>query len=232
MRSADKLNVSAEQTSDTVPFIIDGKDVISSSTFKVINPATGERVWDASSVSNGEAIDAIKAAEAAFPSWSQTKPSYRRDIMFRAADLFLSRKQELLSYQNKETGAGVQFMEININATAQILRDIGGRIEAAVQGFVPVTAEEDSHAMIVKEPYGVVLAIAPWYASYIFSLSPGECGETEVVTGMLLTCWVPGRLHSPSRQATQRYSKVPNSAPAYFGPSATYSDKLGSQMDV
>ncbi|KAJ5904887.1 uncharacterized protein N7473_001803 [Penicillium subrubescens] len=191
MGSDDRVNVSVEQTKDTVPFIIDGKDVTSSSTFKVINPATGERVWDGSSVSNSEAIDAIKAAEAAFPSWSQTKPSYRRDIMFRAADLFLSRKQELLSYQNKETGAGVQFMEININATVQILRDLGGRIEAAVQGFVPVTAEEGSHAMIVKEPYGVVLAIAPWNAPYVlgarsvsFALATGN---TTVLKGSELS---------------------------------------------
>jgi len=163
---ADRASGSAEHTSDTVPFIINGKDVTSTSTFKVINPATGGKVWDSSSVSNDEALDAIKAAEAAFPSWSNTKPSFRRDIMFRAADLFLSRKQEVLSYQNRETGAGVQFMEININATVQILRDLGGRIEAAIQGLVPVTAEEGSHAMILKEPYGVVLAIAPWYVSY------------------------------------------------------------------
>lgn len=164
MGPADTTNVSTEHSSATVPFIINGKDVTSTSTFRVTNPATGERVWDGSSVSNNEAVQAIKAAEAAFPSWSQTKPSFRRDILFRAADLFLSRKQELLSYQNKETGAGVQFMEININATVQILRDLGGRIEAAVQGLLPVAAEEGTHAMIVKEPYGVILAIAPWYA--------------------------------------------------------------------
>ncbi|KAJ5404087.1 Vanillin dehydrogenase [Penicillium cosmopolitanum] len=124
-----------EQASVTVPFIINGKDVTSTSTFKVIDPATGEQV-----------------AEAVFPSWSQTKPSFRRDTIFRAADLFFSRKQELLSYQSKETGAGVQFMEISISATVQILRDLGGRIEAAVQ---------------VKEPYSVVLAIAPWNAPYV-----------------------------------------------------------------
>lgn len=82
--------------------------------------------------------------------------------MLRTADLFLSRKEELFTYQTQETGAGRQFMEININATAQMLRDIGGRIEAAVEGSVPATAEEGSHAIVVKEPYGVVLAIAPW----------------------------------------------------------------------
>ncbi|UPL03162.1 hypothetical protein LCI18_014096 [Fusarium solani-melongenae] len=153
-----------------VPFIINGKDVTSTSTFAVKNPATGKEVWNASSVSISEAMGAVEAAQAAFASWSQTKPSLRREIMLHAADLFVSRKEELLSYQTQETGAGRQFMEININATVQVLRDIGGRIEAAVEGSVPATAEEGSHAIVVREPYGVVLAIAPWNGPYVLGV--------------------------------------------------------------
>ncbi|KAF6530390.1 hypothetical protein HZS61_001702 [Fusarium oxysporum f. sp. conglutinans] len=111
--------------------------------------------------------------------------------MFRAADLFISRKEELFTYQAQETGAGRQFMEININGTAQILRDIGGRIEAAVEGLVPATAEQGSHAIAVKEPYGVVLAIAPWNAPYVlgarsiaFALATGN---TTVLKGSELS---------------------------------------------
>ncbi|VUC26361.1 unnamed protein product [Clonostachys rosea] len=148
---------------NTVPFIINGKNVTSTTTFPVTNPSNAERLWDSSAAAVSDALGAVEAAQAAFASWSRTKPSFRRDILFRAADIFLSRKEELFAYQSQETGAGRQFMEINLNATVQILRDIGGRIEAAVEGSVPTTAEEGSHAIIVKEPYGVVLAIAPWY---------------------------------------------------------------------
>lgn len=150
-------------TLDIVPFIINGKDVTSTTTFPVTSPLNAKKLWDGSAASLSDAHGAVEAAQAAFASWSQTKPSFRRDILFRAADIFLSRKEELFTYQSQETGAGRQFMEINLNATVQILRDIGGRIEAAVEGSVPTTAEEGSHAIIVKEPYGVVLAIAPWY---------------------------------------------------------------------
>ena len=69
----------------------------------------------------------------------------------------------MLSYESRETGAGKPFTELGINAAQQLLREIGGRIESALEGFVPVTAEEGTHAMMLKEPYGVVLAIAPWY---------------------------------------------------------------------
>jgi acyl-CoA reductase-like NAD-dependent aldehyde dehydrogenase len=163
MSPGDNANGWSSQASDTVPLIINGKDVISKTSFPVNSPSNSDKIWSGSSASIGDATGAVEAAQAAFTSWSQTKPSFRRDIMFRAADLFVSRKEELFAYQSQETGAGRQFMEININATAQILRDIGGRIEAAVEGSVPATADQGSHAIVVKEPYGVVLAIAPWY---------------------------------------------------------------------
>ncbi|KAG2419163.1 hypothetical protein HFD88_002268 [Aspergillus terreus] len=174
-----------------VPFIINGKDIISSSTFSVISPGVSQPLWDASAASIIEATQAVEAAQAAFASWSATKPSVRREIFFRAADLLHSRKDELLSYQSQETGAGQAFMEFGINAAQQILRDIGGRIGSALEGSVPVTAEEDSHAMVLKEPYGVVLAIAPWNAPYVlgvrsvaFALSTGN---TTVLKGSELS---------------------------------------------
>lgn len=146
----------------TVPLIINGKEITSTSTFQVISPATGAKLWKASSVSAAEAAEAADAAQTAFESWSQTKPAYRKGILLRAADLLISRKEELLSYQSHETGAGRQFMEVNIRAAMGILLDIAGRLETALQGSLPIAEEEGTHAMMVKEPYGVILAIAPW----------------------------------------------------------------------
>ncbi|CAH0024569.1 unnamed protein product [Clonostachys rhizophaga] len=192
-------------TLDTVPFIINGKDVTSTTTFPVTSPFNAKKLWDGSAAAASDANGAVEAAQAAFASWSQTKPSFRRDILFRAADIFLNRKEELFTYQSQETGAGRQFMEINLNATVQILRDIGGRIEAAVEGSVPTTAEEGSHAIIVKEPYGVVLAIAPWNAPYVlgarsvaFALA---AGNTTVLKGSELSPRVFWALGDVFRQA-------------------------------
>ncbi|KAF4447897.1 NAD-dependent aldehyde dehydrogenase [Fusarium albosuccineum] len=203
--SSSTANGPSGQSTSTVPFIINGKDVTSTTTFAVNNPSTGKKLWDGSSISTSEAVGAVKAAQAAFASWSQTKPSFRRDILFRAADLFLSRKEELFSYQSQETGAERPFMEININATVQILRDIGGRIEAAMEGSVPVTADEDSHAIIVKEPYGVVLGIAPWNAPYVlgarsvaFALA---AGNTTILKGSELSPRVFWAIGDVFRQA-------------------------------
>lgn len=159
-------------TSSTVPFIIEGKDVTSTSTFQVIGPETGKKLWDASASSIAEATQAVDSAQAAFTSWSQTKPATRKGILLRAADLLISRKDELFSYQSQETGAGRPFMEVNIRAAVGILQDIAGRLEAALQGFLPIAEEEGTHAMMIKEPYGVILAIAPWYVCLQLYFTP------------------------------------------------------------
>ena len=49
---------------NTVPFILNGKDVTSTSTFQVIGPATGDKIWDASAASIKDATHAVEVAQA------------------------------------------------------------------------------------------------------------------------------------------------------------------------
>lgn len=42
------------------------------------------------------------------------------------------------------------------------LRLFAGRI-SSIEGTVPTVAQEGQSAVVVKEPYGVILGIAPWY---------------------------------------------------------------------
>ncbi|KAI9154773.1 NAD-dependent aldehyde dehydrogenase [Paramyrothecium foliicola] len=154
----------------TVPLICNGNDVVVTSKFQIINPATGNKLWDVSAASTTDAIHAVDVANAAFASWSVTKPAFRKQILLRAADILLTRKEELFAYQSQETGASRPFMEVNIRTAARILQDVAGKLEAALEGFVPVPEAKSTHAMIVKEPYGVVLAIAPWNAPVVLGV--------------------------------------------------------------
>lgn len=146
----------------TVPFYIDGKEVTSSVTFPVVSPSTGETLWHASSASAKDALAAVEAAAKAFPTWSKTKPIFRRNILFKAAELLEKREKECIDYIMQETGAVEPFGKFNMFTTAEMLRDVGGRIEAALHGDVPVCMDDNTQAMVLKEPYGVVLGIAPW----------------------------------------------------------------------
>ena len=152
-----------EGTADLIiPLQINGILEETESTFDVINPSTGEAVWKASSASKQDLDRAVGSAQAAFPTWARTKPTIRRDIFNRAADIFESRGEEYAGFQMTETGAGEAFSKgLNIPLSVGILRDIAGRI-ATICGSVPVCDKEGQSAIVHKEPFGVVLALAPW----------------------------------------------------------------------
>ena len=145
-----------------VPLLINGKEVTNETTFDVVSPVTGKKIWKGSSVSKQQAIEAVEAAQAAFPAWSKTKPSFRRDILIRASDILKSRGEEISEYMDIETGS-TQAMSKHFNLPSSIeqLRDVGGRIVTAT-GSIPVCRDEGRSAIMYKEPYGVILGIAPW----------------------------------------------------------------------
>lgn len=148
----------------TVPLFIDGKDFTTKTSFDVEGPSTEETIWKVHSASVEDAQHAVKSAQAAFPEWSQTNPSQRRDIFMKVAQIMQEKTEELSGIMQKETGATPAWAGFNISTTVEMVKDIAGRIAASVEGSLPWCADPHSAAMIVKEPYGVVLAIAPWYA--------------------------------------------------------------------
>jgi acyl-CoA reductase-like NAD-dependent aldehyde dehydrogenase len=185
-----------------VPLQINGQEEHSSLTHPVTNPSTNAPAWRFAAASKADALRAADAAIAAFPSWRKTKPSTRRDIFLRAADLLAERGAEYASYMELETGALPNFSTgMNIPITVAMLKDIAGRIVGELAGDLPICEEEGKSAMVVKEPYGVVLGIAPWNAPYILGMRSVAyalaTGNTVVMKGSELSprChWAIGRL--------------------------------------
>ncbi|KAF4125906.1 Acyl-CoA reductase or other NAD-dependent aldehyde dehydrogenase [Geosmithia morbida] len=169
----------------TVPLFINGKEEESSATFDVVSPYTKGTCWRAASATPRDAVRAVEAAEAAFPAWSRTKPTDRRDVLLRAADLLEQRLDECAGYMRTEMGADVgasQFFVVPLSI--RMLRDLAGRI-TSICGSVPVVEQEGQSAMIVKEAMGVVLGIVPWNAPYVFGIRAAACalatGNTTVL---------------------------------------------------
>lgn len=149
-------------TSSAVPLLINNADYTTKDTFQVSSPLTEQNIHSAHSASVSDAHAAIEAAQAAFPTWAKTSPTERRNILHKAADIFESRAEELAKWMKEETGAKDDFIGFNLHVAPELLRDIAGRISGAVAGSVPWCEDPNMGAMVVKEPYGVVLAIAPW----------------------------------------------------------------------
>lgn len=156
-------------TSSTIPLWLNGKEVKTSTTFDITSPIDHKKLYTCSSASEQDAIAAIEAAQKAFPSWSQTKPSFRRDIFLKAAEEIAKRRDELFAYTHTETGVAEQMFGFEYGLAIEGCKTVAGLISAS-QGEVPTIAEEGKSAMVIKEPYGVVLGIAPWNAPYVLGL--------------------------------------------------------------
>jgi len=126
----------------------------------IVAPKSQKTIWHAAAVSKKEAIQAVESSQRAFKSWKKTKPQEIRRIFLKAADIMESRAAELSSYQTEETGAPDMISKgFNLPCTIEMLRDIAGRVPT-ITGSIPVTAT--GGALVFKEPYGVILGIAPW----------------------------------------------------------------------
>lgn len=156
-------HISNDAFGHVVPLLINGEEITTETTFDVTSPVTNKVIWKGSSVSKDDAIKAVEAAQAAFPAWSKTKPSKRRDILIKASDILARRAKEAAEYMEIETGAVPSYSGgFNVPAAIEQLRDVAGRIITST-GYIPVCGEEGKSAMIVKEPYGVIFGIAPWF---------------------------------------------------------------------
>ncbi|OJD16322.1 hypothetical protein AJ78_03491 [Emergomyces pasteurianus Ep9510] len=169
--------------SNTIPLLLDNESVITPETFDVINPNTGAVVYKCSSSSVVDAVRAADSANAAFKSWAKVKPSARREILLKVTEIYERRKEELIGYAQEETGSGRLFAEFNWGLGLDLLKDVAGR-SLSTEGTVPILKDDGRSGIVYKEPYGVILSIAPWNAMFILGLRsiviPLSAGNTVV----------------------------------------------------
>ncbi|KAM0283899.1 hypothetical protein ACHAQH_002281 [Verticillium albo-atrum] len=170
----------------TVPFFLNGAEHVTSKTFPVTSAATNKRLYHSASAQTSDAEAAVASAAAALPAWRALKPAQRRDILIKTAEIMNSRHAELAGYVTSETGATPPWADFNIKTSIEMLKDIAARA-SSLEGAIPTPAEEGVSALVVKEPFGVVLAIAPWNAPYILGVraiaGPLVTGNTVVLKG-------------------------------------------------
>lgn len=143
---------------------INGESVSGKSgqTSDLINPTTGE-VFASAPISNEADIDlAYKAAAKAFESWKESTPSERSLAMFRIADLFEEKADELVALESENTGKpiGVTMSEEippmvdQIRYFATAARNLEGKSAAEYM--------KGHTSYIRREPIGVIGQVTPW----------------------------------------------------------------------
>lgn len=127
----------------------------------IVNPATGESLWDVPRSTREDLNRAVEAAKAAFASWRLVPGPKRGELLFQVGQLLLERKAELATKMTQEMGK--VFME----AQGDVQEGIDMAFYMAGEGrrsFGQTTPSElpDKFAMTVRDPIGVAGIITPW----------------------------------------------------------------------
>jgi aldehyde dehydrogenase (NAD+) len=166
---------------------IDGEWVESAGgqTFEDRNPADTREVVATFQRSNKEDVDAaVDAAKAAFAKWRLVPAPRRAEMVFRAAEILIDRKEEHARDMTREMG----------KVLAETRGDVQEAIDAAYYNagegrrlFGPTVPSElpNKFAMAVRQPIGVCGMITPWnfpMAISSWKLLPAiVCGNTCVI---------------------------------------------------
>ncbi len=166
---------------------IDGEWVESSTgeTFEDRNPANTRDVVGIFQKSGKADVDsAIEAAKRSFAKWRLVPAPRRAEIVYRAAEMLMERKEEYARDMTREMG--------------KILKETRGDVQEAIDTayymagegrrmFGPTTPSElpNKFAMAVRQPLGVCAMITPWnfpMAIPSWKLLPAiVCGNTCVI---------------------------------------------------
>lgn len=148
------------------------------------NPITGEVVTRAAAASALDATRAIDAAACAFPAWAATGPGERRARLLAAAGNLKARADDIVAAMKDEIGATEGWARFNVALAADMLIEAAA-LTTQIKGEIVPSNRPGSTAMAIRQPAGVVLAMAPWNAPVILGVraiaTPLACGNTVVL---------------------------------------------------
>ncbi|WP_422674796.1 aldehyde dehydrogenase [Billgrantia desiderata] len=134
----------------------------SGATFESRNPATGEILAQVASCDEPDAARAVAVARRAFVdgAWSRLAPGKRKKTLLRLADLMEAHKHELALIDTLDMGKPISSSLGDMAGAIACIRYQAECIDK-LYGEVAPTGEE-SLALVLREPIGVVAAIVPW----------------------------------------------------------------------
>ncbi|MFQ6572384.1 gamma-aminobutyraldehyde dehydrogenase [Pseudomonas sp. UM16] len=128
----------------------------------VLNPALGSVLVEINEASEAQVDAAVRAADRAFDSWSQTTPKERSLLLLKLADSIEAHGQELARLESDNCGKPyAAALNDEIPAIADVLRFFAGASRclggSAAGEYLP-----GHTSMVRRDPLGVVASIAPW----------------------------------------------------------------------
>src|SRR5712672_3491973 len=167
--------------------LINGEWVPSRSgqTFETLNPADTRDVVGIFQRSNKEDVDAaVAAAKRAWESWRLVPAPRRAEIIFRAGEILLERKEQYANDMTREMGKVLSETRGDVQEAVDTAYYMAGEGRRLFGQTVP-SELPNKFAMSIRQPVGVCGMITPWnfpMAIPSWKLFPAlVCGNTCVI---------------------------------------------------
>jgi succinate-semialdehyde dehydrogenase / glutarate-semialdehyde dehydrogenase len=130
-------------------------------TFAVYDPASEQVLTNVADGGAEDALAAVAAAANALPMWSARSPRARGEILRRAFDLMIERRDDLARLIVQENGKALRDAVAEVNYAAEFFR---WNAEEAVRalGEVSLSPNGANHILVQLQPIGVSLLVTPW----------------------------------------------------------------------
>ena len=142
---------------------IDGRwtDAASGEAFEDLDPATGEVIATATLSAKADVDRAVDAARRAADAWRLYPAPKRGEILYRAGEIMLRRKDELAREMTIEMGKVLAEAKGDVQEGIDMTYYTAGEGRRQFGDVVPAELP-NKWAMSMRHPLGVVAAITPW----------------------------------------------------------------------
>jgi aldehyde dehydrogenase (NAD+) len=125
------------------------------------NPATGEIIGRFPDSGAEDVAAAVEAAADAFDSWRFTPAPRRAEMLFRAAEIMLARKEELARGVTIEMGKVIAEARGDVQEAIDMTYFVAGEGRRQFGQTAP-SELPNKLCLTLRQPHGIVAAITPW----------------------------------------------------------------------
>jgi succinate-semialdehyde dehydrogenase/glutarate-semialdehyde dehydrogenase len=148
---------------DHVPkgLFIDGDWLSTPDTLAVEDPSTGEVLAEVADATEQDALAALAAADGAQARWAATAPRERGEILRRAYEEIVARRDELALLMTLEMGKPLAESRGEVAYAAEFFRWFAEEA-VRIDGRYADSPDGTSRLLVMKQPVGPCLLITPW----------------------------------------------------------------------
>jgi succinate-semialdehyde dehydrogenase / glutarate-semialdehyde dehydrogenase len=141
--------------------LIGGEWVGGAARFDVNDPATGLKLADVPNLGTPETLDAIAAADKAWPAWRAKTAKERHAVLMKWFSLIMANADDLARILTAEQGKPLSEARGEVVYGASFIEWFAEEARRVYGETIPAT-DNGKRTLVLKQPVGVCAAITPW----------------------------------------------------------------------